>query len=154
MWLNIRIPKPSSSADLEDLESLEILLRQYKCLGEKSTALEGVEAVPLGSSSRPRMQRSVSAYDDVLPQDVRGKLILVNEDNGEIVGQMDQNIDLEASSIISGTDKAQPVILDFGGEIDGYERRVTVKTIKEEDMDDWMLRGAHNVRWITWFSHV
>ena len=155
MSLNLMLPKPSSSADLEDLESFEVLLRQYKCLAAEATALEGVEAIPLGSSKGS----DGTASPVPLPQDVRGKLVLVNEDNGEIIGEMDQEMNVEEGQKIAGTDKNRPVVLDFGGEIEGYNHMVTVKTVDEADMDDWMLRGAHNIRYAhlvsqyTWVWH-
>ncbi|ORX35813.1 hypothetical protein BD324DRAFT_631808 [Kockovaella imperatae] len=142
MYLNLMLPKPSSSADLEDLESFEVLLRQYECLGEKATALDGVEAKPLGSSTFSGINASSS---EPLPEAVRGKLLLVNEDNGEIIGEMDQEMTAEEGANIAATDKSRPVVLDFGGDIQGYSHSVKVKTFKEEDMDDWMLRGAHNL---------
>ena len=136
--LTLTLPKPSSLADLEDLDSFEVLIRQYGCLGAEATALEGVEVMPAQGSA------ASGSTNAPLPADMRGKLVLVNEDNGEIIGEMDQQIDVDMA--VAGADTNQPVILDFGGEIRGFDHVVKIKTVSEADMDDWLLKGAHTVR--------
>ncbi|OXG55021.1 hypothetical protein J010_00360 [Cryptococcus neoformans] len=128
-------PYPKSGSDLEILKSLELLLHQYGCLAPEATALSGI------STAQNTDQPSLTA-----PDELRGKLVLVNEDNGEIIGQMDQQLELQEDSKIAQESKLNPVILDFGQFREGQEAlRVKVKTIPEKDLDDWLLRGANSL---------
>lgn len=79
-------------------------------------------------------------------QDMRGRLVLINEDSGEVVGELDQKLDIQEDKRIAQGDKDKPVMLDFGGEVDGYAPQVIVKTVPQEEMDDWILKGAHYMR--------
>ena len=70
----------------------------------------------------------------------------MNEDTGEIVGELDQEVDVEADKRLAGDDKNRPVVLDFGNVVEGYAPTVKVQRIQQEDMDDWLLKGAHHIR--------
>ncbi|WVW84011.1 hypothetical protein I302_106037 [Kwoniella bestiolae CBS 10118] len=127
---------PSSQADLEDLDSFEVLLKQYGCLAKESTALNGL-APPALSSSGGEM---------LAPEEMRGRIVLINEDNGQVVGELEQTFDVEEDKRLMSEDKNKPVMLDFGYQREGDDiLKVKVKTVPEEDLDDWLLRGAHKV---------
>lgn len=133
--LRLTLPLPSSAADMEDLDSFEVLLRQYGSIRAEETALANVSAVPMGAKdSAP------------LPEEMRGRLVLVNQDNGEVVGQLDEGLDVEADKQIANDNKNKPVVLDFGNEIAGYAPKVKVQTVPEDELDDWMLKSAHTLR--------
>jgi hypothetical protein len=136
--ISVVLPLPASTADLEDLDSLEILLRQYGSLLPNSTALEGLTAPPLGSATAQK--------------DLRGRIVLVDEENGEVVGELDQQLDLEEDKRVAAGGNDQPVMLDFGELVDGYAPKVVVQTVPEEEMDDWILKGAHYMRWALVFA--
>lgn len=133
----VTFPLPASTAELEDLDSLEVLLRQYGCLGAEITALTDIEA--------PHMGLGMNGAGPA-PQDMRGKLVLINEDSGEVVGELDQRLDVVEDKMIAQGSKDKPVMLDFGGEVDGYSPQVMVKTVPEDELDDWILKGAHIMR--------
>ena len=135
--LRLILPSPSSSADMEDLESFELLLRQYRCLGAEETALANVSAPPRGATTTPAMA-----------EELRGRLMLVNEDDGEVVGELDQSFDVDEDRNLAGEDRNKPVMLDFGEVVDGYSPSVKVRTVPQDELDDWMLKGAHNIRWV------
>lgn len=137
-FVKVELPMPYSAADMEDLESFEVLLRQYKSLGAEASALTNVTAPTLGSAGAPP-----------LADELRGKLMLVNQDNGEVVGELDQELDVEDEQRLARDPKGKPVMLNFGNVIDGYAPKVKVQTVPQEELDDWMLKGAHNVRWVT-----
>jgi hypothetical protein len=137
--LELGLPKPASSADMEDVDSFEVLLRQYKSLGAEATALANVTVPPLGGEK--------AASPAPAPENMRGKVVLVNEDTGEVVGELDQDINVEDEKKLAGDAKNRPVVLDFGNVVEGYAPKVQVQRIREEDMDDWMLRGAHTIRY-------
>ena len=132
--LLIVLPSPTSSADMEDLESFEVLLRQYRSLGAEATALANV-TVPAPGSAPPPMG-----------QELRGRLMLVNEENGEVVGELDQEFDVEEDNKLAQENRNKPVMLDFGNVVDGYSPSVKVQTVPQDELDDWMLKGAHNIR--------
>ena len=134
-YLLIVLPSPGSEADMEDLESFEVLLRQYKSLGVVDTALANITAPPAGSSSAP------------LAEELRGRLMLVNEDNGEIMGELNQEFDVEEDKRLAAEDRNKPVVLNFGDVVDGFSPTVKVQTVPEAELDDWMLRGAHELRY-------
>ena len=143
--LQVILPSPGSSADLEDLDSFEVLLKQYGSLAKDSSALKNVVVPPLGSvQSAPPGQ----GQQALAPENMRGKVVIMNEETGEIVGELDQDIDVEADKRLAGDDKNRPVVLDFGNVVEGYAPKVTVQRIQQEDMDDWLLKGAHHIRWV------
>ena len=137
--VEIGLPSPCSTADLEDLDSFEVLLRQYTCL--ESTALANVVVPPLGSSRPP------------MSEELRGRLLLVNEENGEVMGELDHQLDVEEAGKLVLDDKNRPVVFDFGNVVDGYAPKVVVQSVPEDEMGDWMLKSAHHIRWVhisTW----
>ena len=136
--LHVVLPSPGSSADMEDLDSFEVLLKQYGSLAKDSSALKNVVVPPLGSA-KPGQQA-------LAPENMRGKVVIMNEDTGEIVGELDQEVDVEADKRLAGDDKNRPVVLDFGNVVEGYAPTVKVQRIQQEDMDDWLLKGAHHIR--------
>ena len=135
------LPLPSSSADMDDLESFEVLLRQYRSLGTEATALANITAPPPGSIT------GVSTMADEL----RGRLMLVNEDNGEVMGELDQSFDVEEDQKLAAEDQNKPVMLNFGEIVDGYSPVVKIQTVPQDELDDWMLKGAHNIRCVIEF---
>lgn len=139
-FLSITVPRPASAADMEDLDSFETLLRQYKSLGVEATALANVTVPPIGSAARN------NRYDQEGDEDYRGKLVLINEDSGEVIGQLDQELSVEDGQRLAKDDQNRPVILDFGHVIDGYAPSVKVQRVPEAEMDDWMLKSAHHLR--------
>jgi hypothetical protein len=143
--LSLVLPLPASSADLEDLDSFEVLLRQYGSLPGESTALKDLAAPHIagGPSSGLSVPGGTGGTGG---DDMRGKLVLVNEDNGEVVGELHHELDLEEHHSVAKDDKDKPVVLDFGNVIDGYMPVVKVRTVPEDEMDDWILKGAHYLR--------
>jgi len=134
--LQLTLPLPASAADMEDLDSFEVLLRQYGALKPDDTALTNVTAKPLGTSNAP------------LPEEMRGKVVLINQDNGEVVGELSESIDVETDGKVLNDNKNKPVILDFGNEIAGYAPKVKVQTVPEDELDDWMLKSAHTLSYV------
>lgn len=129
----LTLPIPASTAELEDLDSLEVLLRQYGCLGAEDTGLQGVEAPQLN-------------------EDMRGKLVLVNEESGEMVGELDQTLLVQEDKKVGMGNSNRPVVLDFGDVVEGYAHGVVVQTVPENEMDDWLLKSAHYLRCVYFAS--
>jgi spartin len=132
--LLLRFPAPKDGVEVEEVQGLEDLLYQYGSLDRDLSALGGTPGV------EPARQ----------PADMRGKLVLMNEDSGQILGEFDQSLDIEEDRRVGedGREK-QPVVLDFGAVVNGQMvGEVVVKTVPEDELDDWMLRGAHFLRWV------
>lgn len=127
----ITFPLPASNAELEDLDSFEVLLRQYGSLPSTETALKDLDT--------PFMNGPVG-------EELRGRLVLINEESGEVVGELDQQLNVVEDKKIAEGDKDKPVVLDFGNVIDGYAPKVQVKSVPEDELDDWILKGAHFLR--------
>ena len=156
-FVEIVIPRPSTEEDQQDLETYEILLKQYGVLHippqyvnreiPGSSLIESVTsastpASPIGGKStnaappippRPGMRHSASG----------GRFVLVDESTGQIVGELDQQLSVEEGKQVMGNSSSEPVVVDFGQLDAGVIGKITVKTIDEADMNDWMLKGAH-----------
>lgn len=150
---------PSSQEDVEDYETFEILLKQYGCLpsSQVSRAINGAAAIvapPLPTASAPGSGTSTPQGT----QDQKGgRFVLVDEGTGQVIGELDQRIDVEvgkgvnagSSASATGDHKVNdPVMVDFGVLDEGWAQKVTVQTIDEQDMNDWMLKGAHYIRFV------
>lgn len=134
--LLLTLPLPQSLGDMEDLESFEVLLRQYGCLGAEITALANISPPVKGPNQ-----------NELAPEELRGRIVLINEDNGEVVGEFDQTLDVDEDQKIAGGDKHRPVMLDFGQVINGQAgSAIKVRTVPAEELDDWVLQGAHQIR--------
>lgn len=170
---DIVVPGPITASDKEDLETFEVLLKQYGSLTESAARKEGIEgqrAVASASSgslaglapgekkvtepstleSGPSTNKSgLRRRTGWNGQESGGRLVLVDDKTGEVVGELDQeiNVEDEDEKKLEDDDKSgskAPVVVDFGTLSQGVPYEVvTVKTIKPEDMDDWILKGAH-----------
>ncbi|WWC89253.1 uncharacterized protein L201_004174 [Kwoniella dendrophila CBS 6074] len=158
------LPLPNSQADLEDLDSFEVLLRQYGCLSINQTALSNI-TLPLQNTQRQQRTSAVPSSSStggsqhvdnkgrgeeemLAPEELRGRIVLINEDNGQVVGELEQQFDIEEDKKLLNEDKSKPVMLDFTGQLrEGQQAlQVKVRTIPEEDLqDDWILRGANTL---------
>ncbi|KAL7421614.1 hypothetical protein Q5752_003383 [Cryptotrichosporon argae] len=141
--VSVTLPRPSSAAVLEDLESFEVLLRQYGCLPASASALDGLE-LPVPSPAT--VPTSATAPAPAFSDDMRGRLVLVDEADGRVVGELESGLDVAADDAVARQDTDRPVVLDFGQLVHDYAgRQVKVETVPEDELDDWMLRGAHNI---------
>jgi spartin len=142
--LLVTLPLPASAADMEDLDSFEVLLRQYGSLDEGVTALADLTAPNLGSGAGAG---AGPVGNEPLAEELRGRLVLINEDTGQVVGELEQSMSAEEDRQVAAGDKDKPVVLDFGPMVEGYAgRMVKVATVPDDEMDDWMLKGAHHIR--------
>lgn len=88
-------------------------------------------------------------------EDIRGRFVLMNEDNGEIVGALDRSIRVrEDPSIGEKGHENDPVVVELPEGADTAEElrdvEVLVRTVPPEDRD-WMLKGAVFVRHVFLF---
>lgn len=153
------LPRATSQEDTEDYETFEILLKQYGCLpsSQVSRAIKGAAAIvtpPIRSTSAPGSGTSTPRG----VQDARGgRFVLVDEGTGQVIGELDNRIDVEVGQGVNAGSSASatgdhkmndPVMVDFGVLDEGWAQKVTVQKIDEQDMNDWMLKGAHYIRYV------
>lgn len=84
-------------------------------------------------------------------EDLRGRFVLMNEDDGEIIGTLDNSVRVnEDPSLAERGHERDPVIVELPEGADTLEQlsdeEVLVRTIPPEDRD-WMLKGAVFVRY-------
>lgn len=171
--VQLYLPGASSLEDKEDQETLEILLKQYGCLpsSQVSREIKGSAAIVGGGSGdgsivgkQPPQYSSAPSSGTATPRTRTqpaqgGRFVLVDEDTGQVIGELDNKIDVEVGQGVNaggapagqpGDHKQnQPVVVDFGVLDEGWAQKVTVQSIEERDMDDWMLKGAHYIRCVT-----
>ncbi len=158
----LTLPKSETKDDEDDISTFEVLLRQYGCLPSEqvpevtdqaavaSKSSNDLSSLPSSSLAPPRPTRP-----ELNSAPSQGRLVLVDSTSGEVVGELDQTLSVEVEAGINEKGReTEPVIVDFGDiEYSGVAKHVEVRTVPEEDMDDWMLRGAHYLRYVDVSSH-
>lgn len=155
-FVDIVIPRPANEEDQQDLETYEILLRQYGCLHVPpqyvtrdipgaglvdSFTPSSVPASPASGGKGPAPP--IPPRPGMRHNDSQGRFVLVDETTGQVIGELDQSLSVEEGKKVAGGAAGEPVIIDFGPLDEGLAKAVTVKTVDEADMNDWMLKGAH-----------
>jgi spartin len=115
--LTVDFPKPSEHEShlQEDFDTFDSILAQY--------------AEFRGPQTNPASPRGFGKQEDL-----RGHLVLVNEDSGEIVGELDNQIVVQEDSSLNekGREK-EPVVIELPEEDDA--RAIFVHAIPPEDAD-------------------
>jgi spartin len=157
--LVLTLPAPKDSSQKEDLETLEVILAQYAVLQTQ----EDTAVTPLGGAppDNPNMTGGggigEGGYGD---GDLKGRLVLVDEGNGQVVGMLDDrfNIREDAGMHAAGSEK-DPVVVEIpeeedepSVESDGEEgisakRETFVYTIPVDD-SDWISQTAGFLRYV------
>ena len=109
-----------------------------------------VEGGPLQSAPAPStrvVEEEVAADPE---EDLRGRFVLMNEDDGQIVGTLDSSVRVnEDPSLAERGHEGDPVVVELPEGTDTLEElsdvEVLVRTIPPEERD-WMLKGAVFVR--------
>lgn len=142
--LILTLPPARDAAQREDLETLEVILAQYAVLQTQ----EDTNIAPLGSP----VPGGAAPYAVDPDADLKGRLVLVDEDNGQVVGMLDDqfNVREDAGLHAEGNEK-HPVIVEIpegddvtlsgAGTPRKVKREVLVHTIPIDDTD-WMSKTA------------
>ncbi|KAI0338958.1 hypothetical protein BDW22DRAFT_1362294 [Trametopsis cervina] len=171
--VQVIIPPPSEDAKhiVEDIETFDHLLTQYAELSWSYAIPEPPSPVPpplparnsaLQSSHEQHhvnIKESVEEHVPVEDPSLRGRLVLMDDSNGDIVGELPQTLHIteDASLPKAGKDDNGPVVLELQPEMydavtgvrplgaEGEEllqmREVIVSVIPPEERD-WMMKGA------------
>ena len=151
--LVLTLPSPKDAAEREDLETFEVILAQYAVLQRENTTTP--LGVPLGSPGVPSPSTTGSRID--AEADLKGRLVLVDEDNGQVVGLLDEhfNIREDEGMHVEGNEK-YPVVVEIPADDDDddgpsvgrsgsgtpkVKREIFVHTIPVDD-SDWISQTA------------
>ncbi|CAE6533955.1 unnamed protein product [Rhizoctonia solani] len=116
--VTLTVPAPLTDAATEDLESLEVLLSQYGILQETGSG--------------------ATTPGDKGPRDNKGRLMLVDEDNGAMLGTLGEQFYIrEDPGLVSKGHEKDPVVV----EIPERGEQVYVHNISPDEQD-WLLRSA------------
>lgn len=132
--LTVPAPKPDSEAQaLEDLETFESVLDQYADL--RAYALNGVAPTVVHVGKGP--------VTPGFPEDLRGHLVLVNQDNGEVVGEFENQFSInEDPELKKKGHEDDPVVIEVP---EGNAMEMFVRTVPPEE-SDWITKSATVVR--------
>lgn len=117
--VTLTVPAPMTDTAVEDLESLEVLLSQYAVVQEVGSG----GATPTKGDSK-------------------GRLVLVDEDNGAMLGTLGEQFQIrEDPGLVSRGHEKDPVVV----EIPEQGEQVFVHNISPDEQD-WLLRSAGYIR--------
>ncbi|KAJ6620334.1 hypothetical protein B0H10DRAFT_2022357 [Mycena sp. CBHHK59/15] len=127
--LTVAMPNFPDSHFLEDIEVFESILSQYADLRDAFV-----------QDSLATVQPDI--YDKT--GDLRGHLVLVNQDNGEVVGEFDKKFSVqEDPSLSKKGHESDPVVIEVPESYtdDGNAMEIFVRAIPP-DQQDWITKGA------------
>lgn len=182
----IRLPFARNPIEIEDHETLEVLLQQYALLNVvgsiealpqppsyESAILDApMVSAPLVNSKRvvpapptrvppvlpPRKQSDVDisskpsmsadmGLSGEETKDYRGQLVLVDEHDGQIVGTLNEQLNLhEANDVLEKGREKDPVVIDIPediGSIGGTKREVWVHPVPKEQQCNIMKMSSY-----------
>lgn len=135
--LTVHLPNFPDSHFLEDIEIFESILSQY-------ADLQGVLA-----QETPDITRNV--YDKADSEELRGHLVLVNQDNGEVVGEFDRKFAVQEDPALGKKGhEGDPVVIEIvepraGEDHDANAMEIFARAIPPENQD-WITKGATIIR--------
>ncbi|KAJ3732124.1 senescence-associated protein-domain-containing protein [Lentinula guzmanii] len=120
---------PQELQRLEDVDTLEGIFTEYANFREsQATSVFASQNIPLKDVS----------------QAPRGHLVLVNEDSGEIIGEVDKKISVHEEPALSHSETGHehdPVVIEIGQDEEGQTVEVFARTIPA-DQQDWITNSA------------
>jgi len=125
----------------ENAEAIELF---HSVLVGYTADARGVGGAP---ARGPNHNASAPAEREKFEEDLRGRFVLMNEDNGEVVGALDRSIRVnEDPSLGEKGHENDPVVVELPEDADTLDdSEVLVRAIPPDERD-WMLKGAIFVR--------
>ncbi|KAJ6606271.1 hypothetical protein DFH09DRAFT_1119723 [Mycena vulgaris] len=127
--LTVAVPKVPDAHFLEDVEVFESILAQYADL--QDVIAENIV--------------NPNIHDKADSEDLRGHLVLVNQDNGEVVGEFDRKFSVQEDPALSTKGhEGDTVIIEINEDTDHGDANAMemfVRAIPPEQQD-WITKGA------------
>ena len=162
--LTIPIPPRPDAHRAETIEAFDHILAQY-------AEVEGIAHEPHSQAHDPQGGAAAShAQDGAQPEDLRGKLVLMDEESGEVVGELPSGVHITEDPALAKAAKGKdgepaPVLLELPPDVyDAYTgqgasvvpyhepeseleeaREIFVRAIPPEDQD-WLTKSATFIR--------
>ncbi|VDC03926.1 unnamed protein product [Peniophora sp. CBMAI 1063] len=129
--LTLVLPSGQGGAAADDLETFHGILSEYGGFAAQDTAIASID------------DANFTLEKPAPDEDLRGRFILVNEDNNEVVGALDRNVHIhEDPTLYAKGHETDPVVVELPEGVDDLtEAEVMVRAIPEEDRG-WMINGA------------
>lgn len=143
-----------TDSDPEELElcvNMGSWMEDYK----ESQRREDIDTLEGIFSEYAHYQDISSAYSEApslkdTPQDYRGQLVLVHQDSGDIIGEVDRKVSVHEDAALSHPEKGHeqdPIVIEIQqDEDDGEAIEVFARTIPADEQD-WITTSAKLVRY-------
>jgi spartin len=136
--LTIALPNYPDSRFLEDIEIFEGILAQY-------ADLQGVVELDAPVATTQNI------YDKADSEELRGHLVLVNQDNGQVVGEFDRKFSVQEDPTLSKKGhENDPVIIEIPesttDEYDDANAMAVFARAIPPDQQDWITKSATIIR--------
>ena len=137
---SIRVQHPRNEIESQDLETFEVILAQYAAMEESPNNNTSQLSIPTPSSSSS--PESVMTWSD---SNLKGKLVLVDEQDGKVVGTLGEQYRIKEDETLHARGKEKlPVVIDIPeGENAGQE--VIAHPIDYYEKD-WIMKSASLIR--------
>lgn len=137
--LGLVLPLTTEPGLLEDQDTFHGILAQYAEMRESSTGSQDLKA-PAAAAAPPPSRQGLSSGHEAM----RGRLVLIDENNGEIVGELDNRLDINEDPSLSIHGKENdPVIIELPGDDTSL---ALARAIPPEDQD-WIIKSASFARY-------
>ena len=135
--LTIVLPTPSDPTLQEDYETLEVIFSQYAVLQTVAPPSEPPPTYAAGTLLPLQ-------YDG----DLKGKLVLVDDENGQVIGELSENIQVHEDEAMKSPPKGRekdPVVIEMGDEKEGGRTGMFIHPITVDE-SDFFMRTAGRIR--------
>ncbi|KAJ7603494.1 hypothetical protein FB45DRAFT_960379 [Roridomyces roridus] len=130
--LTVALPSVPDLHFLDDVEVFDSILAQY-------TDLQGVLAPPNPQEEPMNINHKADS------KELRGHLVLVNQDNGEVVGEFDRKFTVQEDPALGAKGhEGDPVVIELNESDDNYDAnalQLFARAIPPEQQD-WITKGA------------
>lgn len=147
-YITLTVTKPLNAEALRDLETLEGLLTQYAA-NLQGSVLEQHEGTTVASPSSYTGTSDTPAAHNInreVPSDLRGRLVLVNQDNGDVVGEFDSKLKVnEDPQLGQKGHENDAVVIEIPDDTSGMSEEHPLQLFASAippDQQTWMTKGA------------
>lgn len=152
--ITVTLARPANPDALRDVETFEALLTQYAAAlrGAVLDQHEGLTESPITDYPIPTTSSGTHSIDRKQAQDLRGRLVLVNQDNGDVVGEFDSKLKVNEDPKLGEKGHENDAVVieipdDTSGMSEEHPLQLFASAIPPEQQN-WMTKGATVVRYV------